>query len=171
MANVERVIIMNHLTIKQLPYGKTVGKWLKDRYGVEEANRIWRKTRKNYQNYLSDLPDYGGRKNGHADDLLTFILWCLVFIVPFVILFLYGGKSVFHPESHNNFKLHYQCLTETVSRNTGYPAKPYVPAQWEIPISYYSPEEMEKILRFAGGWVHLQGIHIEKAFAVQGHAG
>ena len=41
MANVERVIIMNHLTIKQLPYGKTVGKWLKDRYGVEEANRIW----------------------------------------------------------------------------------------------------------------------------------
>ena len=41
MANVERVIIMNHLTIKQLPYGKTVRKWLKDRYGVEEANRIW----------------------------------------------------------------------------------------------------------------------------------
>ena len=62
MANVERVIIMNHLTIKQLPYGKTVRKWLKDRYGVEEANRIWRKTRKNYQNYLSNLPDYGGRK-------------------------------------------------------------------------------------------------------------
>ena len=70
---------MNHMTIEQLPYGKQVRSWLKDRYGGTEANIIWEQTRENYQNYLPDLPDYGGSKNGHAraiyGGLLVFALY------------------------------------------------------------------------------------------------
>ena len=55
-----------HMTIEQLPYGKPVQSWLKDRYGETEANHIWEQTQQNYKNYLTDLPDYGGSKNGHA---------------------------------------------------------------------------------------------------------
>ena len=32
---------MNHMTIEQLPYGKQVRSWLKDRYGGTEAIKIW----------------------------------------------------------------------------------------------------------------------------------
>ena len=38
---------------------KMVIKWLLERYGKEEAVRIWRKTRKTYNSWLFDLPDYG----------------------------------------------------------------------------------------------------------------
>ena len=69
----------NHMTIKQLPYGEPVKKWLVERYGVPQAKKIWHQTKKNYQNYLSDLPDYGGSKNGHAKaiygGLLIFALY------------------------------------------------------------------------------------------------
>ncbi len=68
-----------HMTIEQLPYGEPVRSWLKDRYGVTEAAEIWKQTQENYRNYLSDLPDYGGRKNGHAKaiygGLLIFALY------------------------------------------------------------------------------------------------
>ena len=67
------------MTIKQLPYGEPVKKWLVERYGVPQAKKIWNQTKKNYQNYLSDLPDYGGSKNGHAKaiygGLLIFALY------------------------------------------------------------------------------------------------
>ena len=67
------------MTIKQLPYCKPVKKWLVERYGVPQAKKIWNQTKKNYQNYLSDLPDYGGSKNGHAKaiygGLLIFALY------------------------------------------------------------------------------------------------
>ncbi len=70
---------MNHMTIEQLPYGKQVRSWLKDRYGETEGNRIWEQTQEKYQNYLPDLPDYGGSKNGHAKaiygGLLVFALY------------------------------------------------------------------------------------------------
>ena len=56
---------MNHIQIEALPYCAPVRKWLMDRYG-KEADRIWEKTVQNYVNYLRDLPDYGGKKNGHA---------------------------------------------------------------------------------------------------------
>ena len=58
--------MIRHMTIGQLPYGKPVQRWLKDRYGEAEANRIWKQTQENYRNYLQDLPDYGGSRNGHA---------------------------------------------------------------------------------------------------------
>lgn len=55
-----------HMTIKQLPYGSQVKKWLVERYGIQRAKKIWRRTKMNYGEYLKDLPDYGGSKNGHA---------------------------------------------------------------------------------------------------------
>ena len=70
---------VRHLTIEQLPYGKPVRVWLKNRYGETEAHKIWERTQENYRNYLMDLPDYGGRKNGHAKaiygGLLVFALY------------------------------------------------------------------------------------------------
>ena len=36
-----------HMTIEQLPYGKPVQSWLKDRYGETEANQIWEQTQQN----------------------------------------------------------------------------------------------------------------------------
>ena len=67
------------MTIEQLPYGKPVRDWLKDRYGEMEAHKIWEKTQENYRNYLPELPDYGGSKNGHAraiyGGLLIFALY------------------------------------------------------------------------------------------------
>ena len=53
-------------------------KWLIDRYG-KDTDRIWEKTVQNYNTYLKDLPDYGGKKNGHAraiyGGLLVFALY------------------------------------------------------------------------------------------------
>lgn len=72
-------IMTRHMTIEGLPYGKPVRDWLKDRYGEAEADKIWEQTQKNYRNYLRDLPDYGGSKNGHAKaiygGLLIFALY------------------------------------------------------------------------------------------------
>ena len=71
-------MIMTHIPINELPYCRAVKKWLKDRYGTE-ADRIWEKTVQNYNIYLQDLPDYGGKKNGHAraiyGGLLVFALY------------------------------------------------------------------------------------------------
>ena len=67
------------MTIEQLPYGKPIRSWLKERYGEARAKKIWRQTQKNYRSYLPDLPDYGGSKNGHAraiyGGLLIFALY------------------------------------------------------------------------------------------------
>ena len=72
-------MMARHMTIEQLPYGKPVQDWLKDRYGETEANQIWKQTQANYRDYLQDLPDYGGSKNGHAKaiygGLLIFALY------------------------------------------------------------------------------------------------
>ena len=68
----------NHIPADKLPYQKPVRKWLADRYGGD-ADRIWAATVQNYAAYLRDLPDYGGRKNGHAraiyGGLLVFALY------------------------------------------------------------------------------------------------
>ena len=70
---------MDHIQINELPYRKQAIKWLLERYGKEEALRIWKKTRKTYNSWLIDLPDYGGKKNGHANaiygGLLIFALY------------------------------------------------------------------------------------------------
>ena len=59
-------MMARHMTIEQLPYGKPIRSWLKERYGEARAKKIWMQTQKNYRNYLLDLPDDGGSKNGHA---------------------------------------------------------------------------------------------------------
>ena len=43
-----------------------VKSWLNDRYGAEEGSRLWEVVAKQYNTYLEDLPDYGGKKNAHA---------------------------------------------------------------------------------------------------------
>jgi hypothetical protein len=55
-----------HIPILDLPYCKPINKWLKDRYGEAQAEVIWQKTVAQYNAYLLTLPDYGGKKNGHA---------------------------------------------------------------------------------------------------------
>ena len=68
----------DHLKIKDLPYGNPIKKWLAERYGGQ-ADEIWKKTEDQYNAYLFDLPDYGGKKNGHAiaiyGGLLIFALY------------------------------------------------------------------------------------------------
>ena len=71
-------MVMNHVPVNELPYCGPVKKWLIDRYG-KDADRIWEGTVQNYNTYLKDLPDYGGKKNGHAraiyGGLLIFALY------------------------------------------------------------------------------------------------
>lgn len=59
-------MIQNHLMLDDLPYCGKVKLWLKESYGGAQADDIWRKTEAAYAAYLNDLPDYGGKKNGHA---------------------------------------------------------------------------------------------------------
>lgn len=75
-----------------------------------------------------------------------------VFFFPTGSLLIYGLRSLFLPESSDNYKNHYLGLMHTIRRNTGYPQKPYVPAQWEIPVTDYTPETLEGILKRVGGW-------------------
>ena len=72
----------NHIPVSKLPYRKPVRKWLIERYGAEQGEDIWKRTVEQYNSYLPDLPDYGGKKNGHAKaiygGLLIFSLYpCL----------------------------------------------------------------------------------------------
>ena len=71
-------MVMNHVPVNELPYSEPVIKWLMDRYG-KDADKIWEETVRNYNTYLKDLPDYGGKKNGHAraiyGGLLVFSLY------------------------------------------------------------------------------------------------
>ena len=72
----------NHIQIADLPYCRPAKEWLAKRYGEERSAEIWNKTETQYNAYLPDLPDYGGKKNGHAmaiyGGLLIFSLYpCL----------------------------------------------------------------------------------------------
>lgn len=68
-----------HMSIRELPYAKQVVRWLLDRYGQSQAKVIWRNVVKNYNAYLDDCPNYGGKRNGHANaiygGLLVFALY------------------------------------------------------------------------------------------------
>ena len=46
-------------------YNRKIRIWLRNRYGYE-ADGIWDQVQQNYLNYFADLPDFGGKKNGHA---------------------------------------------------------------------------------------------------------
>ena len=56
----------NHIPIHKLPYCRKVKKWLTERYGKSKAEEIWRKTVIQYNEYIAEAPDYGGKNTGHA---------------------------------------------------------------------------------------------------------
>lgn len=60
-------------------YNDKVRKWLMERYGEKDAGKIWAVTEENYLRYLDDMPEMGGKKNGHASaiygGLLIFALY------------------------------------------------------------------------------------------------
>lgn len=57
---------VRHIDIEELPYRGKVREWLAQRYGREQAQAVWARTADVYRGYLEELPDYGGKKNGHA---------------------------------------------------------------------------------------------------------
>lgn len=68
----------NHIPLTELSYRKEVREWLDDRYGAQ-AEEIWQTVSDNYDRYLTEMEDMGGRKNGHAQaiygGLLIFALY------------------------------------------------------------------------------------------------
>ena len=58
---------MDHYDINDLSYCRRVKEWLVKRYGKKQAYKIWKNTKAKYSEYLNDMPDIGGPKNGHAD--------------------------------------------------------------------------------------------------------
>ena len=68
-----------HFQIEDLTYSRDVRNWLHERYGKEHGENIWADVVDKYNEYLKDLPDYGGKKNGHAyaiyGALLVFALY------------------------------------------------------------------------------------------------
>ncbi|MBQ9048696.1 MAG: L-2-amino-thiazoline-4-carboxylic acid hydrolase [Solobacterium sp.] len=63
-------------------YNVKIQNWLRERYGKETAEDIWNRTKQSYVEYMKDLPDYGGKKGGHAaaiyGGLLIFSLYPLL---------------------------------------------------------------------------------------------
>lgn len=73
----------NHLAIADLPFAETVRQWLKERYGEKQAEEIWKKTCRRYDAWLTELPDYGGKKNQHASGIYGGLLvFALVPVLP-----------------------------------------------------------------------------------------
>ena len=54
------------MELEELQYCEKIRQWLADRYG-SGADAIWQKTAQTYVSWLADAPDYGGKKNGHAN--------------------------------------------------------------------------------------------------------
>lgn len=56
--------------------------WLNNRYGATQGAEIWEKTSAQYNKYLEEIPDYGGKKASHAlatyGALLIFSLYPLL---------------------------------------------------------------------------------------------
>ena len=54
------------MELEELQYCGKIRQWLADRYG-SGADAIWQKTAQIYASWLAEVPDYGGKKNGHAN--------------------------------------------------------------------------------------------------------
>ncbi|MBQ5316810.1 MAG: L-2-amino-thiazoline-4-carboxylic acid hydrolase [Oscillospiraceae bacterium] len=54
----------SYVKLKELPYSKKIRRWVTERYG-DSAEKVWKEVCRNYYSYQKDMPDYGGRKNGH----------------------------------------------------------------------------------------------------------
>ncbi len=58
---------VEHMQLSDMPgFCESIQKWLDERYGKAEAVQIWEKVCEQYNEYLKDLPDYGGKKANHA---------------------------------------------------------------------------------------------------------
>ncbi len=70
---------MHHVKLNDLPYCKKVRRFLYDRYGRINGASVWETVQNQYDVWLQDLPDYGGKRNGHAraiyGGLLVFALY------------------------------------------------------------------------------------------------
>ncbi len=63
----EKEKINNHLKLSDMTeICDKVQNWLNDRYGEEQGKEIWKKVCAQYDEYMKDFPDYGGKKNAHA---------------------------------------------------------------------------------------------------------
>ena len=67
------------MELEELPYCGKMRQWLAERYGQEAADGIWRTVEETYAAYVAESPDYGGRRNGHANaiygGMLVFALY------------------------------------------------------------------------------------------------
>lgn len=56
-----------HMKLNDMPdFCQAVKDWLNVRYGNNEGGRIWEAVSRQYDKYLEEIPDYGGKKNMHA---------------------------------------------------------------------------------------------------------
>lgn len=56
-----------HMKLNDMPdFCQAVKDWLNTRYGNDEGGRIWKAVSRQYDKYLEEIPDYGGKKNMHA---------------------------------------------------------------------------------------------------------
>ena len=67
------------MELEELPYCGKMRQWLAGRYGPEDADGIWRTVEETYASYVAEGPDYGGKRNGHANaiygGMLVFALY------------------------------------------------------------------------------------------------
>ncbi|MBE5806971.1 MAG: hypothetical protein E7317_01350 [Clostridiales bacterium] len=77
--SIQRQDHADHILLKDLPYTADVRRFLAARYAPDRAAAIWKDIERQYGVWLADLPDYGGRRNGHAraiyGGLLVFALY------------------------------------------------------------------------------------------------
>lgn len=56
-----------HMQLSDLPqFCAKIEQWPKARYGEAEGTKLWSATSRQYNKYLEELPDYGGKKTSHA---------------------------------------------------------------------------------------------------------
>ena len=91
-------------------------------------------------------------KNGVESYTLFKNISVVLRLLPPSVLFVYGVICLICPKFCGNYRSHYKKLEKTVRHNTGYPQKQYIPEEWEIPFTVYSPEALANILNLVGGW-------------------
>lgn len=56
-----------HMKLTDMPkFCAQIENWLKARYGGAEGAKVWKATCDQYNKYMEELPDYGGKKTTHA---------------------------------------------------------------------------------------------------------